>query len=257
MANTAAKQLRMARSDRSRAAHIQRTIAPLFALLGLEGNRDFSDTFSCRMSPFARRPAHVARARPSNSGEHDSASAPSQLTALVICWSGFLCSSVLATVVAWIAAAQEDCRIGGHNSSAKTELSHNDRSQLSPAGAERGLRHRDVKEPTPRSAHSLQTYVHQKSPETLRIIYSERVTLRQLVSVHPNDRLINDILGQSQRHLRRRPSFSKALSHPTSETEPGANQLRAAPPASTQDSLTNAQIHAIIVDTVIDHSNFK
>jgi hypothetical protein len=37
----------------------------------------------------------------------------------------------------------------------------------------------------------------------------------------------------------------------TAETEPGADQLRAAPPASTQDPLTDAQIHAIIVDREI------
>jgi hypothetical protein len=35
---------------------------------------------------------------------------------------------------------------------------------------------------------------------------------------------------------------------PTAETEPGAGQLRAAPPASTHDPLTDAQIHAIVVD---------
>jgi hypothetical protein len=35
---------------------------------------------------------------------------------------------------------------------------------------------------------------------------------------------------------------------PITETEPGADQLRDAPPASTHDPLTNAQIHAIIVD---------
>jgi hypothetical protein len=35
------------------------------------------------------------------------------------------------------------------------------------------------------------------------------------------------------------------------ETEPGVNQLRIAPPASTHDPLTDAQIHAIIVDKEI------
>jgi hypothetical protein len=35
---------------------------------------------------------------------------------------------------------------------------------------------------------------------------------------------------------------------PTTEMEPGADQLRAAPPASTHDLLTDVQIHAVIVD---------
>jgi hypothetical protein len=38
---------------------------------------------------------------------------------------------------------------------------------------------------------------------------------------------------------------------PTAETEPGAHQLRAAPPASTHNPLTDAQIHAIFVDREI------
>jgi hypothetical protein len=44
---------------------------------------------------------------------------------------------------------------------------------------------------------------------------------------------------------------------PTTETEPGTDQLRAVPPASTNDPLTDAQLHAIIVDTVINHSKFE
>jgi hypothetical protein len=38
---------------------------------------------------------------------------------------------------------------------------------------------------------------------------------------------------------------------PTAETEPGAEQRRAAPPASTHDLLTDAQTHAIIVNREI------
>jgi hypothetical protein len=38
---------------------------------------------------------------------------------------------------------------------------------------------------------------------------------------------------------------------PTAETEPGADQRRAAPPASIHNPLTDAQIHAIIVDREI------
>jgi hypothetical protein len=44
---------------------------------------------------------------------------------------------------------------------------------------------------------------------------------------------------------------------PTTETEPGADQLRADPAASTHDPLTDAQIHAIIVDREVNHSNFE
>jgi hypothetical protein len=44
---------------------------------------------------------------------------------------------------------------------------------------------------------------------------------------------------------------------PTAETEPGADQLRAAPPASTHNPLTDAQIHAIILDREINHSKVE
>jgi hypothetical protein len=44
---------------------------------------------------------------------------------------------------------------------------------------------------------------------------------------------------------------------PTAETESGANQLRAAPPASTHDPLTDAQVHSIVVDRDINHSKFE
>jgi hypothetical protein len=44
---------------------------------------------------------------------------------------------------------------------------------------------------------------------------------------------------------------------PTAETEPGADRLKAAPPASTHDPLTDAQIHAIIVDRETNHSTFE
>jgi hypothetical protein len=43
---------------------------------------------------------------------------------------------------------------------------------------------------------------------------------------------------------------------PTAETEAGADQLRVAPPASTYDPLTDAQIHAIIVDREIHGLSF-
>jgi hypothetical protein len=78
-----------------------------------------------------------------------------------------------------------------------------------------------------------------------------------VISIHRNDRLINDILGQSQWHSRPRPSSSKTFSHPTAKTGPGADQLRVAPPASTNDPLTDAQIHAIIVNMEINHSKFE
>jgi hypothetical protein len=57
---------------------------------------------------------------------------------------------------------------------------------------------------------------------------------------------------RARAHLPRRPQPPA-----TAETEPGADQLRAAPLASTHDPLTDAQIYAIIVETVINPSKIE
>jgi hypothetical protein len=83
--------------------------------------------------------------------------------------------------------------------------------------------------------------------------YIDQHKLRQLISVHPNDRLINEIFA-SLNGIRARAHLP--LRH-SAETELGADQLRAAPPASTHNSLTDAQTHAIIVNREINHSKIE